>query len=100
MTVKNPWFEKKDFNFPDKCIIYNDGEYYIAKLQPKEHLYFKNINGVFCAFKDLVGHNKTLIDEVKRALKGEPFYYNQLIESSVKNIRMWEDETDKQGRLF
>jgi hypothetical protein len=41
MTVKNPWFEKRDFNFPDKCIIYNDGEYYIAKLQPAEHLYCK-----------------------------------------------------------
>ena len=56
--------------------------------------------GVYCAFKDLAGHNKNLIGEVKRALAGEPFYYNQLIESAVKNIRMWEQETDRQGRLF
>jgi hypothetical protein len=100
MIVKNPWFEYRDFNFPEKCIIYNDGEFYIARPQEHEFLYFKNINGCLCAFKDLAGHNKTLIGEVKRALAGEQFYYNQLIDTAVKNIRMWEEKTDKQGRLF
>ena len=100
MIVKNPWCEKRDYNIPESCIIYNDGEYLIARRHEHEFMYIKNINGVYCAFKDLAGHNKTLIGEVKRALAGEPFYYNMLIDNAVKNIRMWEQETDKQGRLF
>ena len=100
MIVKNPWCEKHDYDIPERCIIYNDGEYLIARRHEHEFMYIKNINGVYCAFKDLAGHNKNLIGEVKRALAGEPFYYNQLIDSAVKNIRMWEQETDRQGRLF
>ena len=72
----------------------------IARRHEHEFMYIKKINGVYCAFKDLAGHNKTLIGEVKkRALAGEPFYYNQLIDNAVKK-HTDVGARDRQARAF
>ena len=81
------------------CIIYNDGEYLIARRHEHEFMYIKKINGVYCAFKDLAGHNKNLISEVKKSLLGEPFYYNQLIEQRRKK-HTDVGARDRQARAF
>ena len=41
MIVKNPWCEKHDYDIPERCIIYNDGEYLIARRHEHEFMYIK-----------------------------------------------------------
>ena len=61
--------KKHDYDIPERCIIYNDGEYLIARRHEHEFMYIKKINGVYCAFKDLAGHNKNADKaKLKRAL--------------------------------